>query len=94
MQRLLRPAPGPSTLKSTRWAGTRLAALRDHPDPHARIGESWEFSTLPGSESRVGDRPLAAALGRARPPAPPQLGHLFEPPLDPFLAAALPIKLP
>ena len=23
-----------------------------------------------------------------------QLGHLFEPPLDPFLAAALPIKLP
>ena len=36
----------------------------------------------------------AAALGRARPPAPPQLGHLFEPPLDPFLAAALPIKLP
>lgn len=67
MQRLLRPAPGPSTLKSTRWAGTRLAALRDHPDPHARIGESWEFSTLPGSESRVGDRPLAAALGRPLP---------------------------
>ena len=44
-----------------------VAALRDHPDPHARIGESWEFSTLPGSESRVGDRPLAAALGRPLP---------------------------
>jgi len=67
VQRLLRPAPGPSTLKSTRWAGTRLAPLRGHPDPHARIGESWEFSTLPGSESRVGDRPLSAVLGHPLP---------------------------
>ncbi|MBK9755419.1 MAG: class I mannose-6-phosphate isomerase [Nannocystis sp.] len=63
MQRLLRPAPGPSTLKLTRWGGTRLAALRDHPDPTARVGESWEFSTLPDHTSRVGDRPLTELLG-------------------------------
>lgn len=67
MQRLLRPAPGPTTLKVTRWGGARLAALRGHPDPRAPVGESWEFSTLPGSESRVGDRPLADVLGHPLP---------------------------
>lgn len=65
--RLLRPAPGPTTLKVTRWGGARLAALRGHPDPHAPVGESWEFSTLPGSESRVGDRPLGELLGHPLP---------------------------
>ena len=63
VQRLLRPAPGPSTLKLTRWAGARLAALRNHPDPDARVGESWEFSTLPDHMSRVGDRTLTEQLG-------------------------------
>lgn len=67
MQRLLRPAPGPATLKLTRWGGSRLAALRGHPDPHAPVGESWEFSTLAGSESRVGERPLGEVLGHPLP---------------------------
>lgn len=67
MQRLLRPAPGPTTLKVTRWGGARLAALRGHPDPHAPVGESWEFSTLAGSESRVGERPLGQVLGHPLP---------------------------
>lgn len=67
MPRLLRPTPGPTTLKVTRWGGTRLATLRGHPDPHARVGESWEFSTLPGSESRVGETPLRQVLGHPLP---------------------------
>lgn len=59
---LLRPEVGPATLKITRWGGRRLAALRGAP-PEAAVGESWEFSTLPGSESRADGRPLADVLG-------------------------------
>lgn len=64
--RLLRPEPGPTTLKVTRWGGARLAALRDA-NSGRTIGESWEFSTLSGSESRVGGQPLSAALGGPAP---------------------------
>lgn len=62
---LLRPEPGPSTLKITRWGGRRLVALRGGSDlpRDATVGESWEFSTLPGHESRVAGRPLSAVLG-------------------------------
>lgn len=75
MSVFLAPEPGPTTLKVTRWGGARLAALRGHPDlrgapdagdtPGQRggVGESWEFSTLPGHESRAEGRPLAARLG-------------------------------
>lgn len=59
---LLRPEVGPSTLKVTRWGGRRLATLRGAAAGSA-VGESWEFSTLPGSESRSGGRPLARVLG-------------------------------
>jgi hypothetical protein len=62
MDTLLRPEPGPTTLKETRWGGARLAGLRGAP-AGARIGESWEFSTLPGHESRAGGRPLGERLG-------------------------------
>ena len=79
----LAPEAGPATLKPTRWGGTRLATLRgaadmrsahDPPrshDPHAEpptaIGESWEFSTLPGQESRADGRPLGEVLGAPLP---------------------------
>lgn len=59
---LLRPEPGPATLKVTRWGGRRLAPLRGAP-VGAAVGESWEFSTLAGSESRARGRTLASFLG-------------------------------
>ncbi|MEZ4382560.1 MAG: class I mannose-6-phosphate isomerase [Nannocystaceae bacterium] len=62
--RLLRPEPGPDTLKVTRWGGRRLATLRGGPEHvGASVGESWELSTLPGRVSRVDGRPLDARLG-------------------------------
>ncbi len=63
---LLRPEPGPSTLKITRWGGHRLAALRGA-EASATVGESWEFSTLAGHESRAAGRPLSAVLGAPLP---------------------------
>jgi hypothetical protein len=63
---LLRPEPGPSTLKITRWGGRRLAALRGA-GADATVGESWEFSTLDGHESRALGRPLSAVLGAPLP---------------------------
>lgn len=59
--------PGPATLKRTRWGGARLAALRGAPAHDLPIGESWEFSTLPGHESRSLGRPLADVLGAPLP---------------------------
>ncbi len=65
---LLRPEPGPETLKTTRWGGHRLAALRLCDSPKgARIGESWEFSTLPGRVSRARGKPLGELLGAPLP---------------------------
>ena len=65
---LLAPSPGPDTLKTRRWGGTRLAALHSAP-PHIQrpIGESWEFSTLTGSESWCGGLPLGEVLQRPLP---------------------------
>lgn len=65
---LLRPEPGPGTLKVTRWGGRRLAALRGGPALRDQsVGESWEFSTLHGSESAARGRPLGALLGAPLP---------------------------
>ncbi len=64
---LVAPEPGPTTLKATRWGGTRLAALRGAEPGDGAIGESWEFSTLPGSMSRAQGRPLLETLGRPLP---------------------------
>lgn len=62
------PEPGDATLKTRPWGGTRLASLRAAPPEIPRpIGESWEFSTLVGSESRSAGRPLSALLGRQLP---------------------------
>lgn len=64
MHALVRPEPGPGTLKITRWGGRRLAALRGGPELRDQpVGESWEFSTLAGSESCAGGRPLRELLG-------------------------------
>lgn len=61
---LLAPQPGPATLKGVRWGGTRLAALRGAPaGVSLPIGESWEFSTLPGAGSRALGRDLVDVLG-------------------------------
>lgn len=65
---LLRPEPGPETLKTTRWGGHRLAALRLSDGPtNTQIGESWEFSTLPGRVSRALEKPLDELLGAPLP---------------------------
>ncbi len=61
---VLAPEPGPETLKERRWGGHRLAAVRGGPELAGQpIGESWEFSTLAGSESRALGRGLAEVLG-------------------------------
>lgn len=59
--------PGPATLKPTRWGGTRLAALRGAHAHDLPLGESWEFSTLPGHESRALGSPLGELLGAPLP---------------------------
>ncbi len=65
---LLRPEPGPTTLKVTRWGGTRLGQLRGGAELRdAAVGESWEFSTLPGHESHAGGERLDALLGAPLP---------------------------
>jgi hypothetical protein len=62
------------------------------PEPFVVNAQAVE---LAAAAARAALRRTSAALSRAaRPPAPPQLGQLFDPPLDPFLAAALPIKPP
>ncbi len=64
MSAFLVPEPGPTTLKTRPWAGERLARLRN---ASGAIGESWEFSTLPGSESRALGQPLSNVLGAPLP---------------------------
>lgn len=65
---ILRPEAGPTTLRATRWAGARLAQLRGGPElADAAIGESWEFSTIPGRVSRAEGAPLDALLGAPLP---------------------------
>ena len=65
---LIAPSLGPASLKQRPWGGRRLAKLRadsipaDAP-PDAIWGESWEFSTLPGSESFALGQELSALLG-------------------------------
>lgn len=69
---LLAPQASSATLKTRPWGGDRLARWRAEgltgPDaPPPPIGESWEFSTLPGSASLTGGQTLAQALGRDLP---------------------------
>jgi mannose-6-phosphate isomerase len=63
---ILAPEPGAATLKERPWGGFRLAALRGG-DLSSPIGESWEFSTLEGSESRSDGRTLRERLGHDLP---------------------------
>lgn len=58
---VLRPEPGDHTLVRTPWGGTRLGHLRGRPGE--QIGESWEFSTIPGKESRVLGHRIDELLG-------------------------------
>lgn len=63
--RVLAAQAGPNTLKERRWGGHRLAKLRGGSElVGVTIGESWEFSTLPGSESYADGRALTDVLGR------------------------------
>ena len=64
---LIRPEPGPATCKSAPWAGERLRHLRGEGADGPRIAESWEFSTLAGSESRALGRALSETIGGALP---------------------------
>ena len=58
------PEVGAETLVDKPWGGPRLGPLRGGPDFAGRtIGESWEFSTLPHKESRVGGSPLGEVVG-------------------------------
>ncbi len=60
----LTPEVGAATLIEKPWGGKRLGRLRGGPRlAEDRIGESWEFSTLSGNESRVGGSWLSQVLG-------------------------------
>ncbi len=67
MPPLIRPEPGPATCKSAPWAGEKLRALKGGVPNDPRIAESWEFSTLVGSESRALGRDLSEVIGRELP---------------------------
>lgn len=62
---ILRSQPGDATLLPKPWAGRRLGRLRGRAGEH--IGESWEFSTVPGHVSRALDRPLDEVLATRLP---------------------------
>lgn len=65
---LLAPQPDPTTLKTKPWAGKRLARIRGLGSHGSeKIGESWEFSTLAGSESIACGKPLSQLLQRDLP---------------------------
>lgn len=66
---LLSAQPCHQTLKLRPWGGTYLWRGRglDHPQRGFPLGESWEFSTLEGSESRCLSRPLQEVLGHPLP---------------------------
>lgn len=62
--RVLSPEAGATHLVEVRWGGTRLARHRGRAeDVDRRIGESWEFSTLPGKVTSSHGRPLTDVLG-------------------------------
>lgn len=62
------PERSQATSKSRPWGGTRLATLPGIVAPEGlRVGESWEFSTLVGSESRASGATLRDVLGRDLP---------------------------
>lgn len=46
-------------LKPTLWGGKRIAAMKHLSDAPAQVGESWELSAIPGSESVVAEGPDA-----------------------------------
>ena len=65
---LIAPELGPTSLKQRPWGGRRLAEIRGSHIPadapaDAIWGESWEFSTLAGSQSRALGRELSQLLG-------------------------------
>lgn len=66
---LLSAQPCLQTLKLRPWGGTYLWRGRglDHPQRGLPLGESWEFSTLKGSESRCLSQPLQEVLGHPLP---------------------------
>lgn len=64
---LIRPEPGPATCKSAPWAGETLRELKGADPAGPRIAESWEFSTLEGSESRALGLNLSDVIGRDLP---------------------------
>lgn len=47
------------SLKSVIWGGTRICAYKGIPQPEAKIGESWEISSMPGHDSVVEAGPYA-----------------------------------
>ncbi|MCY1055069.1 class I mannose-6-phosphate isomerase [Nannocystis sp. SCPEA4] len=66
---LLRPELRAETIKETRWGGRRLAEVLSDTGAARNlfgartIGETWEFSTLPGHESLSCGRRLDEVLG-------------------------------
>jgi mannose-6-phosphate isomerase class I len=62
------PERSQATSKSRPWGGVRLATLPGIVAPEGlRVGESWEFSTMVGSESRARGATLRSVLGRDLP---------------------------
>lgn len=45
-------------LKQTIWGGDKILKFKGQPSSKSNVGESWEISSLPGSESVVSEGPL------------------------------------
>lgn len=65
----LRAQSSDRTLKLRPWGGTSLWRTRglEHPERGQPLGEVWEFSTLPGSESICESEDLETLLGHPLP---------------------------
>ena len=57
----MRPLKFHSILKQTLWGGERIIPYKELASGLSRVGESWELSGMPGSESVVAEGPWAGS---------------------------------
>ena len=53
----MRPLKFHPILKQTLWGGERIIPYKELASELSRVGESWELSGMPGSESVVAEGP-------------------------------------
>ena len=57
----MRPLKFHPILKQTLWGGERIIPYKELASGLSRVGESWELSGMPGSESVVAEGPWAGS---------------------------------